>query len=412
MAQIQKKFIAPNSVDGTKIELLNAQAFNALNSSAAQTEIFNFSAANNFQFNVQVDANSNAIINLATPVNPGDAVNKSYADSIASNLSWKEVVVTATTTGLPSYTYLSNVITEVGNGALPAQDGVTLTTGQRLLVKNETLTNQPYNGIYTVTQVGSGSLPFILTRSTDANTAAELQSSAVGVGEAASTQAGYVYFENAPIATLGVSNVTFVAISSGITYTFSNGFTITGSTVSVLPDPAGATSVSGSGIAVKVDNSTIAISSDQLIVKSAGITTTQLANASVTETIIASSALSASGALTGGSGTKLAVAVDGTTISIVTDALHSVTQQVDNLTLNSTDITNQYKDLTYAITGTGSVWLAVIGGIIQTNGTDYTVSATGGVAGVGRISFAGGLATAGASALVAGDILVIGYEHF
>ncbi len=46
-----------------------------------------------------------------------------------------------------------------------------------------------------------------------------------------------------------------------------------------------------------------------------------IANAAIDESKIASSALSASGALTGGSGTKLAVAVDGVTIDIATDAL-------------------------------------------------------------------------------------------
>lgn len=412
MAQIQKKFIANNAVDGTKIQLLNAQAFNALNASASPTEIFNFNASNNLEFDVQIDANSNAIINLATPTNPGDAVNKSYADSLVSNLSWKTVVDSATTTTLPTYTYLSGVITEVGFGALPAQDGVTLTVGQRLLVKNETGGNQPYNGIYIVTDTGGVGTSFVLTRSTDANTAVELTSAAVSVGEAATTQFGQVYFESSAITTIGADNVTFIQINSGMSYTFGNGLNLSGSTVTVKPDVAGAITVSGSGVAVAVDNSTIAISSDQLIVKSAGITTTQLANASVTEAIIASSALSSTGALTGGSGTKLAVAVDGSTVEIVTDALHALATKVDNLTLNGTDITNQYKDLSFAITGTGSVFLSVIGGIIQKNGTDYTVSATGGSGGVGRITFAGDLATGGNAALISGDVLVVSYDHF
>lgn len=409
-SQLVKKAIGNNQVDGTKIELLNAQAFNALNSSAAQTEIFNFSAANNFQFNVQVDANSNAIINLATPVNPADAATKGYADALISGFQWKDPAIAATTTGLPTYTYTSGVITETGNGALPAQDGITLTSGQRLLVKNETSTNQPYNGIYVVTQVGSGSLPFILTRSSDANTAANLQYAATYVASG-TTQTGFQYFENAAIATLGVSNVTFVQVNAGMSYTFGNGLTVSGSTVSVLADPAGATSVSSSGIAVAVDNSTIAISSDQLIVKSAGITATQLAAASVTENAIASSALSSTGAITGGSGTKLAVAVDGSTVSIVTDALHSVTKQEDQLALNSTDITNQYKDLTYAITGTSSVQVSYLGGLIQAN-SNFSVSATGGVGGVGRITFLNDLATGGSQALTSSDTLVVSYMHF
>lgn len=53
----------------------------------------------------------------------------------------------------------------------------------------------------------------------------------------------------------------------------------------------------------------------------AQIQTKFIANAAVDESKIASSALSASGALTGGSGTKLAVAVDNSTIAISSDQL-------------------------------------------------------------------------------------------
>lgn len=85
-----------------------------------------------------------------------------------------------------------------------------------------------------------------------------------------------------------------------------------------------------------------------------------------------------------------------------------------NITLNGTDITNQYVDLAHPITGASasvnSANLFVAGGPMQVKGTDYTVSLTGGVAGVTRISFAGDLATAGAAELIAGDILVIGYS--
>ena len=409
-SQLIKKAIGDNQVDGTKIQLLNAQNFTALNASASPANLFNFSAANNFQFTQQVDANSHAIINLSSPTNPNDAATKGYADALISNFDWKNPTVAATTAGLPAYTYLSGVITETGNGALPAQDGITLVNGQRLLVKNETSTNQPFNGIYDVTDVGSAGTPFILTRSSDANTATELQYAATYVASG-TTQTGFQYFENAAIATLGVSNVTFVQVNAGMSYTFGNGLTISGSTVSVLADPAGATSVSSSGIAVAVDNSTIAISSDQLIVKNAGITLAKMASNSVDENKIVSTTFSASGAITGGSGTKVAVAVDGTTVNITTNALHAVTLKVDQLALSGTDITNQYKDVSFPITGTDSVEVSYIGGLIQ-NSSNFSISATGGSGGVGRITFLNELATGGNQALTSSDTLVVSYMHF
>ncbi len=465
MAQIQKKFIAANAVDGTKIQLNNAQAFNALNSSAAQTEIFNFSAANNFQFNVQVDANSNAIINLASPVNPSDAVNKSYADALISNFDWKNPAIVATTAGLPTYTYLAGVITETGNGAIPDQDGITLQVNDRLLVKDETSGNAPYNGIYVVTQLGDAGTPFILTRSSDANTAAALQFAALFVASG-DTQAGFQYFETNGIGNLGVDDVAFVQVNAGMSYTFGDGLLLSGSTVSVQGSDSTMNiasdgisvnlNVNGgltgtSGVAVGVANTAIDVSSsgvgvalrtnsglqissglgvqaaDTSLTLAAGGVSVHLNSASglqvasglgvlASDTSITVAAggisahLNAAGALSTSSG--LNVNVDTTTVQIATNALHAVTNKTDNLTLNSTDITNQYKDLSFAITGTGSVWLSVINGVIQTNGVDYTVSATGGSGGVGRITFAGDLATGGNAALVSGDIIVVSYSHF
>lgn len=85
--------------------------------------------------------------------------------------------------------------------------------------------------------------------------------------------------------------------------------------------------------------------------------------------------------------------------------------EVQSFTLNGTNITNQYVDLTYAINYAPSVIVWVQGGPIQSLTTDYTVSLTGGVAGVGRVTFAGDLATGGASALVAGDVFVVHYTR-
>ena len=81
----------------------------------------------------------------------------------------------------------------------------------------------------------------------------------------------------------------------------------------------------------------------------------------------------------------------------------------ENLTLNGTDITNQYKDLAQVIIA--SSLDLVVAGIVQTEGVDYTVSLTGGAGGKTRISFAGDLATGGAAALVSGDVLRFKYQY-
>lgn len=90
-----------------------------------------------------------------------------------------------------------------------------------------------------------------------------------------------------------------------------------------------------------------------------------------------------------------------------------VTQEM--ITLDGTDITNQYVDLAETAQGSSptanSISLTVVGGLEQLKAVDYTVSLTGGAGGVTRITFAGDLATSGAAELIAGDILMIKYSY-
>lgn len=81
------------------------------------------------------------------------------------------------------------------------------------------------------------------------------------------------------------------------------------------------------------------------------------------------------------------------------------------ITLNGTNITNQYIDLAEAATSTESISLFPVGGPIQEKGVDYTISLTGGAGGVTRITFAGDLATSGAAELISGDKLAFRYTY-
>lgn len=56
-------------------------------------------------------------------------------------------------------------LTNSGSFSALTVDGVTLVSGNRVLVKNQT--NNTENGIYTVTNAGSGSAAWVLTRATD-----------------------------------------------------------------------------------------------------------------------------------------------------------------------------------------------------------------------------------------------------
>ncbi len=63
-------------------------------------------------------------------------------------------------------------------------DGVTVTVGMRVLVKNQTAAAQ--NGIYTLTTAGSTTVAWVLTRASDADTAAKLAGAVITVDQGAS----------------------------------------------------------------------------------------------------------------------------------------------------------------------------------------------------------------------------------
>lgn len=75
-----------------------------------------------------------------------------------------------------------------------------------------------------------------------------------------------------------------------------------------------------------------------------------------------------------------------------------------SITLVAGDITNQYVDL--AFQAKPNSLMLVVGGVVQTESSDYTLSIVGGVT---RLTFAGDLATGGAAELVATDVLRISY---
>jgi len=192
------------------------------------------------------DTMSGSLLLVANPTAPLEAATKDYVDTLINGIDWKASANAATVAALPTYnvTGSGQILTGAVNGAIPSAttDGVTLTATQRLLVKNETSTLTPNNGIYVVTQVGSGSLPFILTRSSDANTSALLAEATLSVS-AGSTLANTQWHCNPATIPLviGTTYITFAQIGTGV-YSFSAPLVDTGGVISI---PAATTSVNG-----------------------------------------------------------------------------------------------------------------------------------------------------------------------
>jgi hypothetical protein len=165
-----------------------------------------------------VSLNSRKITNLATPTSGTDAATKAYVDAARSGLDVKQSVRVATTQAFDaglSVTYSGgNTISGTNVGIIPVIDGVTLANGNRILVKNETGANLPYNGIYTVSSVGGAGSPWILTRATDSDSNDEVTAGMFTFVAEGSTNAdsGWVLTTNDTI-TLGTTNLAFAQFS-------------------------------------------------------------------------------------------------------------------------------------------------------------------------------------------------------
>ena len=125
------------------------------------------------------------ITGLGIPVVSSDAANKQYVDNAIVGLIIHSQALLATTAALPTNTYnngssgVGATLTATSNGALTV-DGVLTTSSNRIVVKNEAAPAN--NGIYTVTTVGDGSHPYVLTRATDANTPGTSNPAEIGFG--------------------------------------------------------------------------------------------------------------------------------------------------------------------------------------------------------------------------------------
>jgi hypothetical protein len=131
------------------------------------------------------------VTNLPSPGSAGDAVPKSYVDSLVEGLAWKDSCRVATQANL--------------NLASPGAtiDGVTMASQDRVLVRAQTTASQ--NGIY----VWNGAAT-PMTRALDASTFPELEQAVTTVEEGTSAATSYRQDQiNGTIDTSSVSWVTF-----------------------------------------------------------------------------------------------------------------------------------------------------------------------------------------------------------
>lgn len=198
----------------------------------------------------------------ADPTLPLQAATKEYVDTIASaGIHYHAPVRVESPINLNA-TYnngtsgVGATLTNAGTQVALVIDGVTIATNDRVLIYQQT--TQTQNGVYVVTNTGSGSTNWVLTRSTDTDSYGPSDPDALGAGDAffvqeGATGAGELYVCNTEgTITFGTTNITFTQIASTAVYTAGSGLALTGTVFSnTAPDQVvtltqgGATTITG-----------------------------------------------------------------------------------------------------------------------------------------------------------------------
>ena len=200
----------------------------------------------------QVHVGGFKIESLGTPTASTDAATKQYVDDLAQGLAIQAPAIVGSTDTLATMsggtvTY-DNGTAGVGatltisGDTLTAIDGVTLTVGDRIVIKDEA--SLPNNGIYTYTSTT------VLTRATDFDTPVEMAGGDFVFIQQGTTLNDTGFVMTDPVVTVGTSDVTFVQFSGAGSFTAGAGLTLTGTVFSVNTDNL-TTDISGGNVVVK-----------------------------------------------------------------------------------------------------------------------------------------------------------------
>jgi hypothetical protein len=200
------------------------------------------------------------LTSLAAGTVASDAINKGQFDAALEGLKPKAAVRVATTANIDIASSPSSI------------DGVSLVSGDRILLKDQTLPEE--NGIRVFTAASAA-----LARSTDFDSLSpidEINGSLVAVQEG-STHAGKVFVQSGVVTVLDTDPITFVFFNSSSTLVGGDGITVSGSNVSVDHDGQGLQFVADQ-LALELDGLTLSKSASGVKVADGGITNTQVAS--------------------------------------------------------------------------------------------------------------------------------------
>lgn len=287
-------FLAAGSgvlVGGTTPSYSTAPSLTGTNFSAIPNAALSNSSVTIGTTSVSLGATATTLAGLTSvtltqdPVSNLQAATKQYVDTlVASGITYHAPVKyeVPDSTGNLNATYnngtagVGATLTNAGTLTAFTPDGVVAQVGDRILIYNQT--NQFENGVYEVTTVGSGSVAWVLTRTTDTDSYGLKDPNALGEGDAffvtnGNTGAGETYVCNTVgTITFGTTAITFTQVSATQVYTAGNGLQLSGTQFSLIsPVTAvnGGTGISGYAVGDLIyANSTTTL--DRITVGSAG----------------------------------------------------------------------------------------------------------------------------------------------
>jgi hypothetical protein len=172
------------------------------------------------------------------------AATKEYVDNTASGIVAKPQVLGATTANIDA-TYDNGVagvgatLTYNANGAFPSGAGGATgwTVGKGILVKNQT--NKAENGRYFVSDMGSVSTPYVLTRCGYCDEADEIPGAYIFVQDGTNAGTGWIQVVEDPTTfEVGTDDIDVFQFSGAGTITAGTNISVSGNQVSVVNDPA------------------------------------------------------------------------------------------------------------------------------------------------------------------------------
>jgi hypothetical protein len=263
--------------------LSSSNAGSAVNFSAGTKEVFITQPAEKAVFE---DSSNNVTVGGkitvgSAPTADLDVATKLYVDnSVAAALHYHDPVRVESPTNLTAaYNNGSSgvgaTLTNSGAQAALVIDGITVSTSDRVLVYQQT--NAAHNGVYTVTDVGSASTNWVLTRATDADTYNPSDPDAMGQGDAFYVQEGdtgagesYVLTTQGTI-TFGTTNITYSQFAATPALTGGTNIDVTGQTISLTGTVAATNG--GTGFASYTTGDILYASSGTALAKLNGVAT-------------------------------------------------------------------------------------------------------------------------------------------